>query len=363
MPSTFDPLLRLELQATGENRTTWGIKANNDFTLAAQAIAGHVSVNIGGLSSYSLVVAEASTDEARMGSITLSGVLTGNVNVFVPAVSKNWIFRDNTTGNYQITIKTSTGDGLALAEGTTFVWCDGVSVRAASETNRVSRAGDVMTGPLSLPAGTSVSASQAMRRDEIISMVATMIDAAVSVAMVDKIVIWRRSIVSIPTGWALCDGTNGTPDLRGVFVRGASATVSVDSTGGGTTYTTDSAGGHDHGGFTGSVSLSVGQMPSHTHAATVVDPGHNHHMFDEAGYKISMPGTTNTRFVDIGINANLVPGGINSDPNYTGISVGVSVAGGGETHQHVISSVSGHTHGLVSVLPPYYTLCYIMKLA
>ena len=86
MPSTFDPLLRLELQATGENRTTWGIKANNDFTLAAQAIAGHVSVNIGGLSSYSLVVAEASTDEARMSSITLSGVLRGNAKCLVPDV-------------------------------------------------------------------------------------------------------------------------------------------------------------------------------------------------------------------------------------------------------------------------------------
>ncbi|MBL7157322.1 MAG: hypothetical protein ISS92_04055 [Candidatus Omnitrophica bacterium] len=36
------------------------------------------------------------------------------------------------------------------------------------------------------------------------------------------IVMWSGAIVDIPEGWALCDGTNGTPDLRDRFIVGAS---------------------------------------------------------------------------------------------------------------------------------------------
>jgi hypothetical protein len=37
------------------------------------------------------------------------------------------------------------------------------------------------------------------------------------------ILMWSGSVTEIPRGWALCDGTNGTPDLRGRFVLGANA--------------------------------------------------------------------------------------------------------------------------------------------
>ena len=37
------------------------------------------------------------------------------------------------------------------------------------------------------------------------------------------ILMWSGSVTEIPRGWALCDGTNGTPDLRGKFVLGANA--------------------------------------------------------------------------------------------------------------------------------------------
>ena len=44
------------------------------------------------------------------------------------------------------------------------------------------------------------------------------------------IMMWSGLISEIPPGWSICDGTNGTPDLRDKFVRGASAEV---GTGGG----------------------------------------------------------------------------------------------------------------------------------
>ena len=46
------------------------------------------------------------------------------------------------------------------------------------------------------------------------------------------IVMWSGSIASIPTGWLICDGTNGTPDLRNRFIVGAGSTYSVAGTGG-----------------------------------------------------------------------------------------------------------------------------------
>lgn len=33
------------------------------------------------------------------------------------------------------------------------------------------------------------------------------------------ILMWNSTIASIPSGWVFCDGTNGTPDLRNLFVR------------------------------------------------------------------------------------------------------------------------------------------------
>ena len=70
------------------------------------------------------------------------------------------------------------------------------------------------------------------------------------------------------------DGTNGTPDLRDRFIVGAGAS-----------YAPGDAGGAS------SVTLSVGQMPSHTHAA--FDTGHSHqYLQDQGGYSGGLSGNT-----------------------------------------------------------------------
>lgn len=61
------------------------------------------------------------------------------------------------------------------------------------------------------------------------------------------ILAWTKE--TVPYGWAVCDGQNGTPDLRGLFVMGASDTHPPESTGGQAV-----------------VELSANQMPRHTHA-------------------------------------------------------------------------------------------------
>ena len=53
---------------------------------------------------------------------------------------------------------------------------------------------------------------------------------------VGTIAIWSGSVASIPSGWYLCNGANGTPNLRDRFVVGAGGSYGVGATGGATTH-------------------------------------------------------------------------------------------------------------------------------
>ena len=65
------------------------------------------------------------------------------------------------------------------------------------------------------------------------------------------IIMWSGSIASIPSGWALCNGDNNTPDLRDRFIVGAGSSYGVDETGG-----------------TASHTLTIAEMPNHNHSYT-----------------------------------------------------------------------------------------------
>lgn len=84
---------------------------------------------------------------------------------------------------------------------------------------------------------------------------------SISKGMVTK---WSGSIVSIPSGWALCDGNNGTPDLTDKFIPGAGDTYNPDATGGAVNHNhlliND---GHTHG-IGGGASLDAGSNKSST---------------------------------------------------------------------------------------------------
>jgi hypothetical protein len=135
------------------------------------------------------------------------------------------------------------------------------------------------------------------------------------------IILWHGSIASIPTGWYLCDGSNGTPDLRDRFIVGASSDQ-------GSTATTTITGGHT---ITGGSQDAV--VVSHTHGIT--DPGHHHSI----------------QITDISDSGNGIPhrliygsSGINTDSTVTNITINTA-------------GVSGTNANL----PPYYALAYIMK--
>jgi len=136
--------------------------------------------------------------------------------------------------------------------------------------------------------------------------------------------LWSGSIGSIPTGWNLCDGSNGTPNLTDRFIVGAGSSYAVNGTGGASSAT-----------------LVIGNLPSHTHTATsvVTDPGH----FHSGGALLG---------ASSGQNASGAPNFIantNTGTATTGITVATTNA----------STGSGTSF---SILNPYYALAYIMKL-
>jgi len=135
--------------------------------------------------------------------------------------------------------------------------------------------------------------------------------------------LWSGSIGSIPSGWLLCDGTNGTPNLKDSFIVGAGNLYSVGGTGG----STDAI------------------VVSHTHTATststVTDPGHHHNYTAP-----SSGGGSGFAAAGSGSQVN----GTSTTTSTTGVSVATTT-----------TNNSTGVSGTNANLPPYYALAYIMK--
>lgn len=156
------------------------------------------------------------------------------------------------------------------------------------------------------------------------------------------IILWSGSISSIPNGWYLCNGQNGTPDLRNKFVYGASTDNNVGGTGGSKDAVVVS---HNH-------SASSDSQGNHAHTAWTDSQGYHQH----------------TGLVQGGGGAHAVTN-VGDQPiyianSYTGVAgghghnIGMNEAG---IHAHNITVNSNGESGIDKNLPPFMLLAYIMK--
>ena len=131
MASTFSSRLKLELQGTGENAGTWGDKTNNNLNVLDAFSAGYLTKSVAGSANVTLTTDNASpTSEASNKVIELTGTLTGNITVFIPAAEGHYIFFNNTSGSHSLTIAATghTANGVAITQGGhSEVYCDGSS--------------------------------------------------------------------------------------------------------------------------------------------------------------------------------------------------------------------------------------------
>ena len=178
--------------------------------------------------------------------------------------------------------------------------------------------------------------------DNLYGFIAAVPPVAPSAVPAGCILIWSGSIGSIPAGWALCNGTNGTPDLRDKFIVGAGSTYAVDGTG-------------------GSANAIV---VSHTHTFSATTASNGAHQHNLAGNTLT-GGALGTRGWDTsiagGAKSIVLTGDGGPDPRTSSISNDILYSAGAHTHTVSGTTDSSGNSGTNANLPPYYALCYIMK--
>lgn len=179
------------------------------------------------------------------------------------------------------------------------------------------------TSSQTIASGSAVSLTKMMYLDNTgltINGNLTVTGTSVGAIPTGGIIMWTG--VSLPSGWYLCDGTNGTPDLRDKFIVGAGSTYSVGNTGG----------------------SKDAIVVSHTHAIT--DPAHRH--LTGVGAEAGL----NNKYGDNGSQGTgwriSNAGGTGLDSYTNSVTTGITVNSAGAS-------------GTNANLPPYYALAFIMK--
>lgn len=119
MTSTYSTNLKLNLMGTGDQSGTWGSTTNTNLgTLIEEAIVGYVTQSVTDSGTpTTLTIPNGASSNGRNYVIELTGVLTANRTVEVPAVDKPYIFYNNTTGGYTVTVKVSGQTGVTIKAG------------------------------------------------------------------------------------------------------------------------------------------------------------------------------------------------------------------------------------------------------
>lgn len=199
-----------------------------------------------------------------------------------------------------------TGDPAKIIKGSEFdTEFNALQTAVNSKANTISPA---FTGTPTAPtAATSTNTTQLATTEFVTAAVLASFPSG-------GIILWSGSAATIPTGWLLCNGSSSTPDLRNRFVVGAGSTYAVAATGG----------------------SADAIVVSHTH--TLTDPGHNHTV------SVGNQGSQNGTATGGGSQPTTAGATLTTASNTTGITVATAGASGTNAN-----------------LPPYYALCYIMK--
>lgn len=314
----------------------------------ASGVAGDPTItsNATSANTASTIVARDASGNFTAGTITaaltgnVTGNLTGNVTGGVSGNAGTVTNGVYTTGSYsnpswitalgaskltgQVAVANG-GTGVATLTGV--VYGNGTSAMTAatgaeiasaigsSTVTNATNATNIVTGG-TIASNVTATTQSAGTNNTTVATTA-FIAAAIAAALPSGVItMWSGSIASIPTGWYLCNGANGTPDLRNKFIVGAGSTYAVAATGG----------------------SADAIVVSHTHTATsaVTDPGHNHKITGGGG------GGSNVSILDNSGRTAL------TSTSTTGITVATTVNSAGSS-------------GTNANLPPYYALAYIMK--
>jgi hypothetical protein len=215
----------------------------------------------------------------------------------------------------------------------------GGSIQGGEFTGALRSAAGVTTGQITVQGGQPMSGSNTILTS---GNVTSDLPSGTSLCYTGMVVFWAGLSTSVPAGWHICDGTNGTPDLQDTFVFSLSVGSSFPTSNANSTFAT------------GSTTLSLGSTDSHTLAVTEI-PAHSHEMWAFDAFFTGTASGAKANRTDTGGAYESTNGGSGANPI-------IQNTGGGGGHTHGLSAAStasAHTH---TAIPPYVGLLAIMKL-
>ena len=159
---------------------------------------------------------------------------------------------------------------------------------------------------------------------------------------INGIIMWAGTIEQAEAlpNWAICDGQNGTPDLRDKFVLGVGSTLNAST-----------AAVDDEGGEATKL-LGTANLPSHTH--TITDQSHTHNLNYE---QKQVEDTGSAHITDIRRQGGDGDGGATSYTN-DNTSGFMESANTGITSTNDQGGAMGQSF---DIIPPFFALAYIMR--
>ena len=358
MASSYSTSLKIELIGNGDQSGTWGTTTNNNLgTILEQAITGVQTITMVN-ADYTLTSYNGVSDEARNAVLVATGTNSAIRQIICPLVEKLYVIYNNTTGGYSITIGGVTGTTVTVPNGTTAqVYCDGTNFFSSQTgsagnfnvngnltvggttalTGALTGTTAVFSGAISSVSPTFTGSPTAPTAAQGTNSTQIATTAFVTAAGVPTGVINMWGTGTAPTGWLLCAGAAVSRTTYAALFAVVGTTFGVGD--GSTTfnlpnYTNRMPYGTTLAATGGSADAVV---VTHTHTASVVDPGHTH-TYQGSNYQ---PNNA----------AGSVPDWIGSstmttNSNVTGISV---------------TNASAGVSGTNANLPPYLGINFIIK--
>jgi len=344
MASTFSPL-KFELIGTGEQDGTWGDTTNiNLGTAIEQAITGSGDVTFTG-ADVTLTLANTNAAQvARNLRLVLIGTSGGARQLIVPAIEKQYIVKNELAD--AVTVKNSSGTGIEVPSGKTMtLFNDATNVVDVNTYSTSMALGGALTGTTATFSGAISSVSPAFTGTPTAptaaagtdtTQIATTAFVLANGSPVGSVMMWSTN--SAPSGWLLCDGTSVLTSAYAALF----AIIGYTFGGSGGSFTLPNFNNRFPVGSGDSYALAAtggsanATLVSHSHTATVTDPGHNHIVANGLGAS----GSGGDALIASGSPTRF------SQNAFTSISVGISTAGSSATNAN---------------LPPYLGIRFIIK--
>jgi hypothetical protein len=268
MPSTYSSDLRIELIANGEQSGTWGTTTNSNLgTVIEDAISALASVSVTS-ANQALTALNGTADQARCAAVSLTTTTAANFAVYVPPVTKLYVVT-NPSG-YTATVYCSTVIGNTTAAGTGVAIPTGKSVLLRADGTNIVEQLNHVVGAFSVGGNLTVSGNIPSPTLTGTPVAPTATFGTNTTQVATTAFVQAALAAAYPVGSIYINATSSTNPATllgfGTWVAFGAGRVPVGLDAGNAAFDT----AEETGGSADAI------VVSHTHTATVTDPGHVH---------------------------------------------------------------------------------------